>query len=76
MFLFWGVDAARANTDRYERKLDRAELSYIIKNISIRSKQGFTELLWEAPIRHANKRRLKDLGYHILDDYPKYRIVW
>ena len=76
MLLFWGVDAARSNSDRYERKLDKAEFRYIIKNISIASKHGFTELKWDGSIRPANKRKLKELGYHILDDYPKYRIIW
>ena len=76
MFWFWGVDAARANVDRYERKMDRAEFKYIIKSISIASKHGFTGLEWEGSIRSENKRKLKDLGYHIMNDYPKYKIVW
>lgn len=76
MFWFWGVDAARANVDRYERKMDKAEFKYIIKSISIASKHGFTGLEWEGSIRPENKRKLKDLGYHITNSCIKYKIIW
>ena len=76
MLLFWGVDAARANANSYERQLDKAEFKYIIKSISIASKHGFTGLKWDGSIRAANKKRLKELGYHITSNYSKCEITW
>lgn len=76
MFFFWGVDAARANLERYERQLDKAEFKYIIKSINIASKHGFTGIKWDGSIRSVNKQKLKELGYTIMDEYPKYKIIW
>lgn len=76
MLLFWGVEAARANAKSYERQLDKAEFKYIMKSIGIASKHGFTGLKWDGSIRPANKKKLKELGYHIKDSYPKCEITW
>ena len=77
MFFYWGADAARDNVNRYKRKLDRAELKFIIKSIENASRQGFTDLRWRGMIRDSNLRALKRLGYKIHQTtYRIYEIEW
>jgi len=77
MLFHWGVDAAKDNVKRYERRLDKAELKYIIQSINIASRQGYTGIKWRGDIRKANIHKLKKYGYEVLHtaDYI-YEINW
>lgn len=77
MFFNWGVELAQLNVERYERKMDKAELKYIIQSIKSASKQGYTAIKWRGEIRKMNVRELKELGYDVYHtSYCIYEISW
>lgn len=75
--IFWGADTARGNVDRYERKLDRAELKYVMQNIDAASRQGYTGFKWNGQLRRGVISALKGYGYQVLHTaYCIYEISW
>ena len=65
MFFNWGVNAARNNVERYEKRFEKAELKYIKQSINMASRQGYFGIEWRGDIRKANIRILKEYGYKV-----------
>lgn len=75
--MFWGADAARANVERHERQLDKAELKYIMQTIQTDSRQGYTGVKWRGDLRKNTIRALKNYGYKVVQtSFGVYEIDW
>lgn len=77
MLFNWGIEAAKNNVDKYERKLDRIELKYVIKIIKSDSRRGYTCIKWQGNLRKGTIDMLKDYGYKVTHPaYCVYKIYW
>ena len=65
MLFNWNASAARNNVNKYECKINRTELKFILQYVDFASQQGYTGLVWHGGIAKTNIRYLKKLGYKI-----------
>lgn len=77
MFLKWGASDARDRVNRYEKRLDKAELKYIVHLIQSASKHGHTSIKLRGEIKDKNIHILKKNGYKISSSVHNiYEIKW
>ena len=65
MFLDWNAEAAKKETEKYEKRLEKAELKDILKAIKDASYKGYTGIQWRGKIKEKNLYKLKKYGYKI-----------
>lgn len=72
----YGINSARAAVNRYEKRIEKAELKYILQSIKSFSRRGYRKINWNSSIAPSNLRKLRKLGYKICHITAVYEIKW
>lgn len=63
--MFFNADIARLMARRYEQKIARARLKYIIKSIEVAAAQGYDALRWPEKVEKGNIYKLRKLHFKV-----------
>ena len=75
--LLFNATAAKAKANRYEQRLSKAELRFIMDSIRATAREGFNGIKWQGNLYERNIKILKSNGYKVTQgSCGTYEITW